>query len=160
MASSDAEVSLQQPLLDRLIDTDPSSRVEAPLTRAQAVRGLKEAVRRDLEWLLNTRSTPVHIPKAYSELPESVFNYGFPDLTSVALNSPDDESRLVALLEKTIARFEPRMAHVKVTPREPLRKSERMLHFQIDGLLMLDPAPEAISFDTVLNVEGSCEVKA
>ena len=46
-------------VLDRLTDNDPKSpTVEAPLSRAESVRALKAGVRRDLEWLLNTRRTP------------------------------------------------------------------------------------------------------
>jgi|SRR5581483_2924721 len=160
MAKSDPEVAVQQPLLDRLIDLEPSSSVEPVQTRASAVRSLKEALRRDLEWLLNTRRTPLDVPRSYQELSRSVFFYGLPDLTSVSLHSMEEELQLLGLIEKAIANFEPRLAHVKVTPRETGDRRERMLHFQIDALLMVDPAPEAISFDTVLNVDrGDCEVK-
>lgn len=160
MAKSDPEVSVQPPLLDRLIDQDPGSGAEPPQTRAMAVRALKEALRRDLEWLLNTRRTPIETPKAYDELLHSVFHYGLPDLTSFSVHSQQDEMQLLALIEKAIATFEPRLAQVKVTPRELVDRSERMLHFQIDALLLVDPAPESISFDTVLNVDrGNCEVK-
>jgi type VI secretion system protein ImpF len=160
MAKSDPEVSVQQPLLDRLIDLEPASGVEPPQTRAMAVRSLKEAVRRDLEWLLNTRRTSLDMPKLYHELSRSVFLYGLPDLSSVSLHSFQDEVQLLGVIEKTIATFEPRLSHVKVTPQETLDRRERMLHFQIDALLMVDPAPESISFDTVLNVDrGACEVK-
>src|ERR1035438_7131003 len=41
--------------LDRLIDEDPTMSVEVMATRSHSVRQLKEGVRRDLEWLLNTR---------------------------------------------------------------------------------------------------------
>ena len=37
------------------IDIEPENRMENPLSRAQSVRLLKNSVRRDLEWLLNTR---------------------------------------------------------------------------------------------------------
>ena len=160
MAKSDPEISVQQPLLDRLIDLDSASGVEPPQTRAAAVRSLKEAVRRDLEWLLNTRRMSLEMPKAYHELARSVFFYGFPDLSSVSLHTYHDELQLLGIIEKTIATFEPRLSHVKVTPQESPDRRERMLHFQIDALLMVDPAPESISFDTVLNVDrGACEVK-
>ena len=160
MAKSDPEVTVQQPLLDRLIDLDPASSVEPMQTRASAVRALKEALRRDLEWLLNTRRTPLDLSGGYAELGRSVFFYGLPDLTSVSLHSREEELQLLATIEKAIAMFEPRLAHVKVTPRDAAERHERMLHFQIDALLMVDPAPEAISFDTVLNVDrGNCEVK-
>lgn len=160
MAKSDPEVTVQPPLLDRLIDLDPSSTVEPVQTRAAAVRALKEALRRDLEWLLNTRRAPLDIPKGYQELTHSVFLYGLPDLTSVSLHSFEDEMQLLGMIEKAIATFEPRLSQVKVTAREDQDRSERVLHFQIDALLMVDPAPESISFDTVLNVDrGNCEVK-
>jgi type VI secretion system protein ImpF len=160
MAKANPEISVQQPLLDRLIDLDPSSGDEAVQTRAAAVRALKEALRRDLEWLLNTRRTPLESPRGYHELARSVFYYGLPDLTSISLHSMEDERQLLGMIEKAIANFEPRLSQVKVTPRESLDRDERMLHFQIDALLMVDPAPESISFDTVLNVDrGACEVK-
>lgn len=160
MAKENPEISVQQPLFDRLIDLDPSSGVEPVQTRAAAVRALKEALRRDLEWLLNTRRTPLESPKAYTELTRSVFYYGLADLSSVSLHTFQDELQLLGMIEKAIANFEPRLSQVKVTPREPLDRRERMLHFQIDALLMVDPAPESISFDTVLNVDrGACEVK-
>src|SRR5579872_6228824 len=159
MAKSDPEIAVQPPLLDRLIDHDPSG-ADPVQTRAMAVRVFKEALRRDLEWLLNTRRAPLDIPKSYEELARSVFFYGLPDLSSVSLHSFEDEMHLLGMIEKAIANFEPRLAQVKVTAREPLARNERMLHFQIDALLMVDPAPESISFDTVLNVDrGACEVK-
>src|SRR5215471_5322758 len=74
------EVAVQRPLLDRLVDLDPRTPGEPALTRAAAVRTLKDALRRDLEWLLNSRRTPIEIPKSCEELRKSVFNYGLPDL--------------------------------------------------------------------------------
>ena len=37
-------------------------------------------------------------------------------------------------------------------PVEPLAESARNLHFKIEALLIMDPAPERISFDTVLEL--------
>ncbi len=81
MAKSDPEVAVQQPLLDRLIDQDPASGADPVQTRAAAVRALKEALRRDLEWLLNTRRTSLESPGKYQELSRSVYFYGLPDLS-------------------------------------------------------------------------------
>ena len=154
------EVAVQRPLLDRLVDLDPRTPGEPALTRAAAVRSLKDALRRDLEWLLNTRRTPIDIPKQFEELRKSVFNYGLPDLSSMSIHSQSDEAFLLGVLEKTIALFEPRLAEVKVVTREPYNKFDRTLHFHIEAMLLVDPAPEAISFDTVFQVDqGACEVK-
>ena len=80
MAQSDSDRALQQCLLDRLIDLEPASNVEPPSTRAQSLRQFKAAVRRDLEWLLNTHRSIDVVPETYQELPKSVFVYGLPDL--------------------------------------------------------------------------------
>jgi type VI secretion system protein ImpF len=47
-----------------------------------------------------------------------------------------------------------------VTPLEPARGAVHVLRFQIEGLLMMDPEPEPISFDTVLLLaSGQYDVK-
>jgi type VI secretion system protein ImpF len=159
MAALEHETTVQPPLLDRLIDLEPGLG-DPPQSRAAAVRALKEALRRDLEWLLNTRRTALEIPKSMDELSVSVYNYGLPDLTSISLRSKVDEANLLGMLERAIAAFEPRLSQVKVVTLEPFRASERTLHFHIEALLLVDPAPEAVSFDTVFKVDqGACEVK-
>jgi type VI secretion system protein ImpF len=159
MAQPDSDRALQQCLLDRLIDLEPASGVEPPSTRAQSLRQFKAAVRRDLEWLLNTHRSIDEIPETYKELPKSVFVYGLPDLAGVALQSAQDERRLVRMIETAISTFEPRLTRVRVTPRQAVTKSVHSLAFQIEAMLLIDPAPERISFDTVLEVaRGAYEV--
>ena len=57
----ESEQTVTQSIIERLIDPEPSSGVETPPTRAQSVRQLKAGLRRDLEWLLNTRLSLIHI---------------------------------------------------------------------------------------------------
>jgi type VI secretion system protein ImpF len=74
-------------------------------------------------------------------------------------NSTRDQSRLIWLLESAISTFEPRLEAVKVS-MEPISPGSRMLKFQIEGMLRMDPAPERISFDTVLELtSGVYQVK-
>ena len=56
-------------------------------------------------------------------------------------------------LEAVIRNFEPRLSKVRVT-FTPLDqdKHKATLHYRIDALLRIDPAPEPIVFDTVLNL--------
>jgi type VI secretion system protein ImpF len=155
------EVTVQPPLLDRLMDLDPTAAADPPESRAAAVRALKESLKRDLEWLLNTRRTPIELPASYTEVRESVFNFGMPDLTSFSLHSHQDEAYLTNVLERTISYFEPRLSQVKIVVTKPIGALERTLHFHIEAMLMIDPAPEAVSFDTVFRVDqGKCEVKS
>jgi len=55
MPSPLTQESLIPSVLDRLLDDDPASAREAPKARTQVLRELKQSVRRDLEWLLNSR---------------------------------------------------------------------------------------------------------
>jgi type VI secretion system protein ImpF len=135
--------------------------VEGQLTRRESVRALKASLRRDLEWLLNTRRTPEEVPEAYAELSNSLYNYGLPDFTSYSFSNPKDKTRLLRLIEATVRTFEPRLMGVKVTPIEVGDNNlKRVLRFQIEGLLKMDPAPELVSFDTVLQLtSGEYQVK-
>jgi type VI secretion system protein ImpF len=160
MAASNTDRAIQSGLLDRLIDTEPYTREEAPMTRAESLRQLRRAVKRDIEWLLNTTRIDGELPDLMVELRKSVWNYGFPDINSVTLNSTQDEQRLLRSLEQAITSFEPRLKRVRATTDERISKSRQSINFHIEAMLMIDPAPERIVFDTVLEVaKGSYKVK-
>jgi type VI secretion system protein ImpF len=151
MAKAEQDQKITPCILDRLMDADP---------RMSAERQLKASLRRDLEWLLNTRRIVEPPPESLTEVTRSVYNYGLPDFSSYSINSPKDRSRLLRALEVTIAIFEPRLAGVKVTAVETPTPGSRLLRFQIEGLLLKDPAPEQVSFDTVLQLaNGEYQVK-
>ena len=158
MARGDFEQNVTLSVLDRLIDREPKNPAsEARLSRAQSVRILKTAVRRDLEWLLNTRRIKEESIDASSELTRSLFNYGLPDLTNFSMNSSRDQSKLSWMLEATVAIFEPRLLNPKVF-MEPVEPGSKQLRFRIDGLLNMDPAPERVTFDTVLDLTSQAYV--
>jgi type VI secretion system protein ImpF len=150
MARSEPERTLELSVLDRLLDLDPGTQVERATTRAESLRDMKDALRRDLEWLLNTRRVADTAPATLPGVCASLYHYGMPDITSMSSDSPEVHTRLARLVEETIAAFEPRLTQVKVSlvPDERRRLGE--LRFVIDGLLRLDPSPERVTFDTVL----------
>src|SRR5436305_14373809 len=90
--SPDAAVTVS--VFDRLIDTEPMSSREPAPTRAQSVRQLRESVRRDLEWLLNTRRVAVPPPEGLREVNRSVYVYGLPDFSAFSLSSASDQAKL------------------------------------------------------------------
>ena len=62
-------------------------------------------------------------------------------------------------MESAIATFEPRLKRAKVR-MERVEGGYRALRFVIEGLLCMDPAPEPVRFDTVLELgKGAYEVK-
>ena len=159
MARAD-EPTVTSSLLDRLIDLEPRQAEDSASSRPQSVRRLRIAVRRDLEWLLNTRRIPQEAPDSLAQLSESLYNYGLPDFSSVSLNSPRDRDWLLVEVERTVELFEPRLRDVRVTVIDSPGLSPRALHFQIEGMLQMDPAPEQISFDTILQLtSGDCQIR-
>jgi type VI secretion system protein ImpF len=147
-------------VLDRLIDQDPGTSSEAPPTRSQSVRQLKDALRRDLEWLLNTRRIAVPPDESLKEVNDSAYIFGLPDFSAYSLKSIKDQTKLMRHLQTTVKLFEPRLANVKVVPLESDEPGTRTLRFRIEGLLLMDPAPEQVSFDTVLELtRGQYEVE-
>ena len=145
--------------LDRLIDQEPERKLEPPVTRAQSLRELKTALRRDLEWLLNTRRTIDASPASLKELERSLYNYGLPDVSSLYLRSTKDQALLLESIKAAIDIFEPRLMNIKVT-LEPATDDTRVIRFAIEGLLRMDPAPEHVYFDTVLEpMSGQYQVK-
>lgn len=160
MAERVKRQDIQISLVDRLTDAAPKERVEAPLTPSQAVRVLRAGLRRDLEWLLNTRRRIDEPPEGAKELPASLFLYGLPDMSGRVVGIGRQQEELAREIEKAIAIFEPRLKNVSVKAFEATSVS-RVLRFQIDGLLRIDPGPERIQFDTTLELaSGSYHVEA
>lgn len=164
MARHDADQPVTQPLIDRLIDREndrgrdrsiPVTAASDPYrTRSASVRGLKAALRRDLEWLLNTRRNPLAAPESMPETSQSLYNYGLPDFSAFSANAPKDRQKLLSELERSIALFEPRLRNVRVVLVEGSGVGTRMLRFQIEGSLQMDPTSEHISFDAELQLSS------
>jgi len=158
---SDYATAVTLSMLDRLVDEEPETSVEALPTRSQSVRQLKDALRRDLEWLLNTRRIAVPPDESLKELNRSVYCFGLPDFAAYSLNSVKDRGKLIRALQSTLKIFEPRLANVRIVPLEEKTSGTRTLRFRIEGLLVMDPAPEHVSFDTVLELtSGDYEVRS
>ena len=154
MARTDNEIRITPSVLDRLLDFEPNLSSEAPKSRSKSLRELKTAVRRDLEWLLNTRRFIEDIPENLEEVNKSGAVYGLPDFTGASAKSPNEQKRLVKQIETAIKLFEPRFLDLKVT-LEPSGTIERVLRFRIDARLDVEPTPEPISFDTVFQYGSS-----
>ena len=154
MARIDNEIRITPSVLDRLLDFEPELSSEAPKSRSKSLRDLKTSVRRDLEWLLNTRRYVGEVAETLEETNKSVAVYGLPDFTSASARNASEQKRLVKQIETAIKVFEPRFLDLKVT-LEPIDGYERALRFRIDARLDVEPVPEPITFDTVFQLGSS-----
>jgi type VI secretion system protein ImpF len=159
MSRTDNEVRVQLSVLDRLVDYEPEISREPVASRSKNLRQLKQSVRRDLEWLLNTRQIATGVPPELKEANDSVVSFGLPDFTAMSIDNADDQKLIKREIEDAIRRFEQRLEGVIVSI-EPVTPTERVLRFRIDARLKIDPAPEPITFDTVLQLgTGEYEVQ-
>jgi type VI secretion system protein ImpF len=159
MAKIKAEQALVPSVLDRLLDDDPGVNREPAKNRNQILRELKQSVRRDLENLLNTRTRCGTWPSHLKELKRSLVNYGIPDFTEAGLGDVQDRDAICLVLQTAIRQGEPRFKSVKVQILGNAEPLDRTLRFRIDALLIADPAPEPIVFDSTLKpATGDFEV--
>lgn len=147
---------LQPCLLDRLTDDEPGSASESRDKRVFSSRMMRQAVLRDLSWLLNTaqRIGPEdreNTPEAYT----SVLNYGVPDLTGITAGGLD-----IVSLEKTIMRavraFEPRIMPGSLRITAAINENEmsgNALVFEVRGDLWAQPIPEPLYLKTEVDLE-------
>lgn len=158
MSTREGDRILRRPVLDRLLQTGEPE----PRTWPDSVRALKSSLLRDIDWLLNTRRISEPAPSALAELQQSVYHYGLPDVTSLSADSAETRRILMHQVEDCLRLFEPRLTAVRVSESEVRTSTARQLRFVVEGMLDLDPVPEPIVFDTVLdagngrfNISGS-----
>src|SRR5687768_371809 len=102
MSDTRASPRIRLPLLDRLLDADPDSPRDPPLSQSLAVDLLRTAVRRDLEALLNARRRRLPPPPGFTELAMSPIGYGVPDPTAGSFTEEERRAALSREIQATI----------------------------------------------------------
>ena len=153
MSRFDNDIRFTSSVLDRLIDSEPEAKQEAPASRQKNLRDLKTAVKRDLEWLLNSRQVVGGVPEELKETSHSLAAYGLPDFTGVSLKNVAEQAYVRRTIEQAISLFEPRLVDVMVI-LIPGAGGEQVMRFRIDARLRVEPAPEPVTFDTLLQLDN------
>ncbi|MGL4486840.1 MAG: type VI secretion system baseplate subunit TssE [Yersinia sp. (in: enterobacteria)] len=157
MAELTQRERLQPALLDRLTDFEPQNREESREHRVLSLRVLREAVLRDLRWLLNTTNlfSVIDSPRL-PHIRNSVLNYGIPDLSGLSVTSLDT-SQIERGIRQAIWDFEPRLirASVVVKALADGNKTSNKLTFEIEADLWAQPYPERLYLKTELDLESA-----
>jgi type VI secretion system protein ImpF len=157
MADLTQKDRLQPSLLDRLTDNDPERSQESRDARVLSPSRLRDCVRRDLAWLLNTTHLrAVQDLEEHPQVARSVLNYGMPDLagkTSSGVNT----TLLEQAIRKVILDFEPRL--VAKTLRVRLFVDEKQMNhnamsFDIEAELWAQPLPLRLFLRTAVDLES------
>ncbi|MBE7209404.1 MAG: type VI secretion system baseplate subunit TssE [Gluconacetobacter diazotrophicus] len=154
MTSAGRRVLAPLSVLDRLLPDDPSRHARVDDGSADPGR-LRAALLRDLEALLNTRRPWRSHPDWLPFLRTSVMSYGLEDFAGGRIEDDRERQRLCDGIATAIARFEPRLTQVEVELMEMPSELEAVLAFRISAVLLVDPVPEPIVFDTMVDVTTS-----
>lgn len=163
MAELTQKERLQPSLLDRLVDDDPTSRVESREQRVFAMTKLRELVLRDLAWLLNCESLEnLEDLEPFPHVKKSVVNFGVPALSGTTLSGTN-----LQLLEKRVRAavniFEPRILSDSVSVRafkSDSEMSKKSLSIEIEGELWAQPIPLRLFLRTEVDLDtGTVIVK-
>ena len=155
---------LQPALLDRLTDLNPQSQVEADDNRVMNKSQIREAVLRDLSWLLNSvQPLSKAVATQYPQAADSVLNYGLPAMSG-QLASRIDVSVLERTIKQAILRFEPRVMEDSLDVRalEPssVLDTHNVIEFEIRGFMWAQPVPLELLLRTQVDLEaGQIEVR-
>ena len=136
---------LQPCLMDRLFDDEPRRRSESREEKIISVKQFREGVKRDIEWLLNSKSRFYDLEDDKQDIRSSVLNYGIRDFTGLS-----SENLSLKTLEKVIrdslAAYEPRLIpdELKVMAINTRFESDKVnaLSFEISGKIWAEPLPQ------------------
>lgn len=162
MAELTPSERLQPSLLDRLTDDEPGSRVESRAARVMSMAQLRDAVIRDLGWLLNTNSRgSFEQIERYPEAARSVLNYGIPDLCGTTASGLID-GEIERTVRRAIELYEPRVLQrdLKIRlVRGGTGKGPTSIALEITGEIRGEPLPAQLYIRTEIDLDtGECVV--
>jgi type VI secretion system protein ImpF len=154
MADRTLTERLQPSLLDRLTDEAPGEATERREDRVIDVRRLRDIVRRDLSWLLNTSNHEALLdPEAVPGVCRSVINYGVREVAG-ELSGLQRAQEIREAIRTAIERFEPRIraGSLDVVLREDKGTGRSIISFDIRAEMWAQPTPLELYLRSEVNV--------
>ncbi len=132
-------------LFDRLIDMDPYVQETSTTLKTLTREELKESVKREITWLLNT--TCSFSQEELDGKERNCLNYGIHDFSCFFPDSSNNRTRLAKIVENAIDAYEPRLRNTEVTVSEMSSNNDKFsLSLAIDGELQINKISEPVSF--------------
>lgn len=143
MADLDITERLQPSLLDRLTDNAPEARSEARHDRVIDIERLRDIIRRDLSWLLNTNNLETEIDTGrFPQAMSSVINFGVREVSG-DYATEERAKQMRASMQTAIERFEPRIraGTLDVILRAEENSRRTLVVFDIVAEMWAQPMP-------------------
>lgn len=135
------------PLFDRL--TGMSASADGRLLDGG---GLQQSLQLDLLRLFNIRnSLSIH---DYLHADPALLPFGLPDMQALSARSEQDLDLWTAVMLRCLARFEPRLSHVKVTLRPDPHKPHAA-HADISAVVRLGSQLCRVNFDVAVDARSA-----
>ncbi|WP_329606771.1 type VI secretion system baseplate subunit TssE [Paraburkholderia polaris] len=149
-----AHVEARPSLLDRLTERRPPQ-VDGGVAFAPSRADLRDAVLRDLSWLLNCASLEATDDlAAYPHVRRSVLNFGMRAWAGGRASALDQDGMERAIRE-AVVQFEPRILAESVEVRCNVHaQSHAILSLEITGQLCPATAPQAFQFRSDIDIES------
>ncbi|MFC7399185.1 type VI secretion system baseplate subunit TssE [Chelatococcus sp. GCM10030263] len=135
----------ERPLVERLCGEE-----EQPAQgEARGFARMRDALRAELELILNTRRPCLALPQGAPELARSLIAFGLPDLAGEALVGETDAEHFRATVEEAIRLFAPSLGALKVELAGPTQ-SGGSLSLRISAMLVIGAARRPLAFESAL----------
>ncbi len=134
---------LQPSLLDRLTDMAPESLTESRDDRVIDLRRLRDIIRRDLSYLLNTpNGSQIIDAEAYPQAARSVLNFGVREVYG-DYSTRDRALQIRSSIRAAIEMFEPRIkaGTLEVIQRNDEKAPQTVIVFDIRADMWAQPVP-------------------
>ena len=158
MAETVPQDRLQPALLDRLTDNEPDKKQEPRERRVLTKNQLREAVLRDLTWLLNSvQMSSGEDLGPYPEVQRSVINFGLPSMsgeTAASIEIGDIEQAI----RNAILCYEPRLLpeslKIEVVEDSSVLDWHNIINIRISAQLWAQPVPLEMLLRTEFDLES------
>ena len=130
---------------------------KAVIKRVVSLQRYREAVLRDLSWLLNTHADVGQSGlDEFDDIVSSVLNFGVQNVAGMTASSLSVDDMRYQLIE-AIRHFEPRILpdtlSIGITIDPDAMSNRRSLSFEIRGILWTQSIPESLFIKTELDLE-------
>ncbi|MDR0218560.1 MAG: GPW/gp25 family protein [Enterobacteriaceae bacterium] len=148
---------MQPSLLDKLTDNDPMKKKEASISYLISNRTLRQNLRRDLQWLLNSINSEADQDLTlFPEIRRSVYNFGLVPLAGKNMSDikwEDVQHKII----RAIHTFEPRIIpdNLEITCISDIHSQTlyNILSIEIKGFLWCIPWPIEFLFRSDIDLE-------